>query len=232
VGGEIATNERTPVAAVGLESPTNVKGPGQNSTIEPTLAALGYGGQFEEIYLAREQEQCFTTGGRGSARLSSPKSVRAGTGWEEARQDPRPQESGTGCQDARQEPRPPENGSSPPARDIATDSNDGDDTVFDDESDRQQTAEWIRASLARMVALRAEKPRELNEEIRREAKLANNGRRSRRDWHKNDKPANRAKKRAAHTKPRTTGTNAARTAGDSAELVNGGSGLTIRARPA
>jgi hypothetical protein len=53
--------------------------------------------------------------------------------------------------------------------------------VFDDESDRQQTAEWIRASLARMVTLRAEKPRELNEEIRREAKLANNGRRSRRD---------------------------------------------------
>jgi hypothetical protein len=83
-----------------------------------------------------------------------------------------------------------------------------------------------------MVALRAEKPRELNEEIRREAKLANNGRRSQRDWHKNDKPANRAKKRLAHTKPRTTGTNAARTAGDSAELVNGGSGLTIRARPA
>jgi hypothetical protein len=66
---------------------------------------------------------------------------------------------------------------------------------------------------------------ELNAESRWEAKEANAGRRSRHDWHKNGKPAHRPKQR-------TTETNAARTIGDSAELVNAGSGLNMRAGPA
>jgi hypothetical protein len=80
-----------------------------------------------------------------------------------------------------------------------------------------------------MVALRAEKPRELIEEIRREAKEANAARRSRPEWHKNGRPADRPKKRAGRTKPRTTATIAARAVGNSAERVKAISGLTIRA---
>jgi hypothetical protein len=83
-----------------------------------------------------------------------------------------------------------------------------------------------------MRAIRAERLLELNEQSRREANEANAGRRARPEWHKNGKPADRSKKRAARTKPRTTGTNAARTVGDSAELMNAGSGPTVRAGPA
>jgi hypothetical protein len=56
---------------------------------------------------------------------------------------------------------------------------------------------------------------------------SNAGRRSRRDWHANGKPADRSQTRAARTTLRTPGTNAARTVGDSAERVHAGSGLTI-----
>jgi hypothetical protein len=40
--------------------------------------------------------------------------------------------------------------------------NDGDDSNFHDQIDRQTSVEWIRAWLARMAAIRAEKLRELN----------------------------------------------------------------------
>jgi hypothetical protein len=82
-----------------------------------------------------------------------------------------------------------------------------------------------------MVALRAERLRDLHEQSRNEVKEANAGRRSRRDLHKNGKPADWPHKRAARTKPKTSGTNAARTVGNSAELVNAGSGLTVKAAP-
>jgi hypothetical protein len=151
---ELATNEPTIAADVGLESPTYIRALEQNATNEPTIAALGDGGRGAEM--------------------------TAGT-------------------------------------------NDGDDSNFHDEIDRQKSVEWIRSWLARMAAIRAEKLWELNEKIRREAQEANAGRRPRPEWHKNGKPADRPKKRAARTKPRTTGTNAARIVGDLAEHVNAGS---------
>jgi hypothetical protein len=197
---EIATNEPTADDDVGLESPTYMKSQNHNLTNEPALSAPSDGSQAEEIYLAREQERCFTTGGRGS--------VRAGTGWEAARQEPLPQESGAGREEARQEPRPPENKMNPSARDIAIDANGGDDCDLHEEIDRQNTGEWTRARLARMVALRVENPRELNEGNRREPRQANASRRSLRDWHKSGKPAERPKQRAGHTLLRTTGTSA------------------------
>jgi hypothetical protein len=40
--------------------------------------------------------------------------------------------------------------------------NDGDDSNFHDEIDRQKSVEWIRSWLARMAAIRAEKLRKLN----------------------------------------------------------------------
>ena len=40
--------------------------------------------------------------------------------------------------------------------------NDGDDSNFHDELDRQKSVEWIRSWLARIAAIRAEKLRELN----------------------------------------------------------------------
>jgi capsid protein len=87
--------------------------------------------------------------------------------------------------------------------------NDGSDSDFHEEIRCHKSAEWIRAGLAsRMVALRAEKPRELSEEIRREAKEASAARRSRPEWHKHGKRADRHKKRAARTDPRTTATSA------------------------
>jgi hypothetical protein len=115
---ELATNEPTIAADVGLESPTYIRALEQNATNEPTIAALGDGGRGAEM--------------------------TAGT-------------------------------------------NDGDDSNFHDEIDRQKSVEWIRSWLARMAAIRAEKLRELNEEIRRESQEANAGRRPRPEWHKNGK---------------------------------------------
>ena len=109
---------------------------------------------------------------------------------------------------------------------------DGDDNDFHEEVDRQKSAEWIRAGLARMVALRAETPRELNEASRREEQEGNASRPSRADWHKHAKPTHRPTPRAERTKPRTTETYAARTLGASDELVNAGSDLIIRVGPA
>jgi hypothetical protein len=83
--------------------------------------------------------------------------------------------------------------------------NDGDDGDFQEEIDRQKTGEWVRAGCARMAALRAEKLRELHAQSHREAKEANASRCPRPEWHKNGKPAGRPQKRAAPTKPRTTG---------------------------
>jgi hypothetical protein len=105
------------------------------------------------------------------------------------------------------------------------------DSDFHEEIDRQKAGEWIRAALARMATIRAEKVLDLNEQSRRKAKEANAGRRSRPDWRKNGKSAERLKQRAARTEPGTTATNVARTFGDSAELVNVGSGLPVRAGP-
>jgi hypothetical protein len=191
------TNEATADDENSHDEPTP---PGENATNEPMLATPSAGSDVWEMYLARGRERRFTLGGRGSARAS--------TGLEEARQEPLPQESGAGCEEARQEPRPPENRMNPSARDIAIDANDGDDSDLHEEIDRQNTGEWTRARLARMVALRVENPRELNEGSPMEPKQANAARRLRRDWHKNGKPAERPKQRAGHTVLRTTGTSA------------------------
>lgn len=53
---------------------------------------------------------------------------------------------------------------------MTTGLNDGDDIYFRDEIDRQKPVEWTRPRLVRMVALRAEGPPNVNEEIRKEAK--------------------------------------------------------------
>ena len=60
--------------------------------------------------------------------------------------------------------------------------NDGEGSDFHEEIDRQESDEWNHARIARVVALRAEKQRELNDEGRREAQAANVGRRARLDW--------------------------------------------------
>ena len=205
VGREIVSNGPLLAADVRLESLTYTNAHEQNSTIEPTLATPFDGSQVADRYLGREQEQSFRTGGRGSAR------------------------AGTACEEAQAELRPPANGSNPPARGIAADTNHGDDNDSHEEIDRQKSRDWVRAALARMVALRPDGPRELNDEIRTEAQAANAVRRARLDWHKNGKPADRAKKRAAGAKPRTTGTDTARKVDDLAVLAKAGSGLTVRA---
>ena len=128
---------------------------------------------------------------------------------------------------APRQPRPPENGSNPPARGIEAGIDDANGNDFHEEIDRQKAFEWIHAELATMAALRAERLRELNEESGSEAKGSNAGRHSRRDWQKNGKPADRSKARDERDKTRTTGTNSARTVGDSAEPVNAGSGVTV-----
>jgi hypothetical protein len=69
--------------------------------------------------------------------------------------------------------------------------NDGDDSDFQAEFDRDKVGEWIRAGTAMIAARRAEFVRKLNEQTRRQAKDANAGRRPRPEWHKNGKPADR-----------------------------------------
>ncbi len=188
VGREIVSNGPLLAADVRLESLTYTNAQEQNSTIEPTLATPFDGSQVADRYLGREQEQSFRTGGRGSAR--------AGTGCEEAQAELRPPETFTTREEAQAELRPPENGTNPPARGITADTNHGDDNDSHEEIDRQKSRDWVRAALARMVALRPDGPRELNDEIRTEAQAANAVRRARLDWHKNGRHANRPKKRA------------------------------------
>jgi hypothetical protein len=237
VGREIVSNGPLLAADVRLESLTYTKAQEQNSTIEPTLATVSGGSQVGEMDLARGQERSFSTGGRGAARAAG--------GWEEAQRELRPPETCMGCEEpqpelhppeigagwkeAQAELRPPGNGSYPPVRGRAADTDDGDDSDFRDEIDRHKTSEWVRAALARMVALRAKRPRELNEEIQREAKEASSCRHSRREWHKNGRHADRRKQRGAGAKPGTTETDTARKVDDLAVLAKAGSGLTVRA---
>ena len=97
----------------------------------------------------------------------------------------------------------------------------------DEEIERQKSGEWNRARIAKVLALRAEKQRGLNDEVCSEAHAATAGRRARLDWHKKRKPADRPERRAAGVNPRTTETDTARAVGTLAELVSAGSGLTI-----
>ena len=169
VGREIVSNGPLLAADVRLESLTYTKAQERSLTIEPTLATASGGSQVGEMHLARGQKRSFSTGGRGAARAAG--------GWEEAQRELRPPETCTGCEEAQPELHPPEtgtgwkeaqaelrrpgNGSYPPARGRAADTDDGDDSDFRDEIDRQKTSEWAcKAPLARMVALRAKRPRE------------------------------------------------------------------------
>ena len=108
--------------------------------------------------------------------------------------------------------------------------NDRDESDLHEGIDRQFSDEWNHARIARVVALRAEKQRELNDEVCREAQAASAGRLSRFDWHKNRKPVDRRETRSAAAKPRPTAIDRARTVGASAELVGTGSGLTTLCR--
>jgi hypothetical protein len=188
VGRENVSNGPLLAADVRLESPTYTKAQERSLTIEPTLATASGGSQVGEMDLARGQKRSFSTDGRGAARAAG--------GWEEAQSELHPPEIGMRWKEAQAELRPPENGSYPPARGRAADTDDGDDSDFSEEIDRQKTSDWVRAALARMVAPQLEGPRELNDEIRTEAQAANAVRRSRLDWHKNGRHANRPKKRA------------------------------------
>jgi hypothetical protein len=89
--------------------------------------------------------------------------------------------------------------------DPTADVNDGDDSDFYGEIDRQKVGEWIRAASAGMATLRTESVSELNNGSRIEANEANPGRRPRPEWYKRAKHADPAKKRAARIKPRTRG---------------------------
>ena len=118
-----------------------------------------------------------------------------------------------------------------PGEEISAGTGDGDNSDFLEEIDRQKSLEWIRAGSARMAEIRAEMLRKLNEKSRREAKEGNTGRSSRRERNENGNPPDRPQTQAEGIDPRTEGTNPGRTIGDSAELVNAGSAVTVRAGP-
>ena len=88
--------------------------------------------------------------------------------------------------------------------------NDEDYSDFHEEIDREKTGAWARPGLARMAALQAEPLRELDEKSLEGTKDTNAARHLWRDLHTNGKSADGPKLREPLTKPRTTGTNAAR----------------------
>jgi hypothetical protein len=65
-------------------------------------------------------------------------------------------------QNATNEPTIAALGDSGRGAEMTAGTNDGDDSNFHDEIDRQKSVEWIRSRPARMAAIRAEKLRELN----------------------------------------------------------------------
>jgi hypothetical protein len=108
---ENATNEPTDASDVGPDGPTYMNAPTQNSTNEatvacdnvtnePTLSMPSGESQVQEVRLARRPERRLRTGERGSARAVCSEPRGAGTGWEQARA----------------EPRTPKKASNPPAR--------------------------------------------------------------------------------------------------------------------
>ena len=110
--------------------------------------------------------------------------------------------------------------------------NDGDDSDFHEELNRQESGEWNRARIARVVALSAEKQRASNDEGRREALATNAGRLSRLDRQDSRASAERPEKPGAGANPRTTEPKTAWTVAALDELVSAGSGLTFSAAPA
>ena len=122
------------------------------------------------------------------------------------------------------EPTPAALGDGPRGVVMTAGMNDGDDSDYHKDIDRQKSGEWNRATVARVVALQAAKQRELDDEGRREVQAANAGRRARLDWHKSRNPADRREKRVAGVNPKMTETDTARAVGALAELVSAGSG--------
>jgi hypothetical protein len=239
---EIATNEPTLAADVGLESPTYMKATEQNSTNEhtdccenvtnePTDACENTTNEptaagaivTNEATVDREIVTNEATDAR-DIDATEP-TLAAGVGLESPTYMTAP------AQKPSIEPALAALGEGGSSAELKVGMTDGDDGDAPAEIDRQKTADSNRAGLVRMVALRAEKLRELNEESRGEAKEANAGRRPRCDWHKNGEPADAPRKLGEGTKPRTMETNGAQTVGDSAELVNAVSGLTLMAWP-
>ena len=124
---------------------------------------------------------------------------------------------------------PDENSTVEPMLAVAVGMNEKDAGDLHEEIDRQNAGEWNRTGLVRMMALREENLRELNERSRGEAKEANAiGRRSRLDWpNRNGKLADDTENHVERTEPPTMGPNETRKVGDSAELVRTGSGVTV-----
>ena len=124
---------------------------------------------------------------------------------------------------------PDENSTVEPTLAVAVGMNEKDAGDLHEEIDRQNAGEWNRTGLVRMMALREENLRELNERSRGEAKEANAiGRRSRLDWpNRNGKLADDTENHVERTEPPTMGPNETRKVGDSAELVRTGSGVTV-----
>jgi hypothetical protein len=259
---QISTTEPTGGAFVGLESPTYVRAPEQNSTIEPTDArgnatnkpTVACENVTNEPTVASENVTNEPTVVRGNV-TNEPTDVRENVTNEptdfhgNATNEPTAPEhnstngttlsAGVGLESPTYTKAPDQNSTNEPTLAALRDGGRGVETTarindWDDseEIDRQKAVEWIREELAETAAFRAEKVRQSIEESRKEAKEANAGRLSRRGWHENGKPADRPNERAERAKPRPTETNAARIVGDSAELVNAGSGLTMRAGPA
>jgi hypothetical protein len=198
VDSKNVTNEPTLAVGVGLESPTYVKSPEQNATSEPTADGENFTNEPTDDRENATNESAVVT----AVRLESLNYMNA-----------RDQESTI-------EPALAALGDAGRAVEMTAGMNDEDDSDFHGEINRQKTGMWARRGLALMEALRAEPLRELSEKSREWAKATNAARHLRRDLHNNAKTADGPKQRATVTEPRTTGTNAAHTVGESAELVN------------
>jgi hypothetical protein len=240
--GENVTNEPTLAAEVGLESPTYMHA--QNATNEPTdgceivtnVPTLGVevgpdGPTYTDAQNPTNEpmDACENVTNEPTAdgeNMTNEPTLAADVGLESPTYMEAPEQNST------IELALAALGDGGRGVEMTSGLNDGDDSDFYEEIDRQKSIDWIRAGLYKMVAVRTETLTELNAESRRMAHEANAGRPSRRDSHETGQPAHRPTQQAERTKPRTTGTYGARTVVDSAELVNAGSGLTIRAGPA
>jgi hypothetical protein len=168
---ENTTNEPTLAPNVGLESPTYVHP--QNTTNEPTLAPNV--GLESPTYVHPQNATNEATVAReivtNEPTLAADVGLESPTYMKATEQDLTIEHALAAVSDGGR------------GIEVTAGMCDGDDNDFHEEVDRQQSAEWIRAGLARMVALRAETPRELNEESRREEPDGNAGSPSRGDWH-------------------------------------------------
>ncbi len=221
---ENLTNEPTVASDVGPDGPTYVKTPTPNATNEPTGAYENVTNEPAVAYEIVTNEPTLA-GYVGPSYMNAPTqnaTIEATDDCENVTNE---------ATDAYKEEGQDLNGSRIKITSRIMNDDPLHNSDFHEEIDRQKSLEWIRAGSARMAEIRAEMLRKLNEKGRREAKEGNTGRRSWRERNENGNPLGRPQTQAEGIDPRMEGTNPARTVGDSAELVNAGSAVTVRAGP-